>query len=377
MGFSQSDKSRNAFMLDGMLADDGYDWWWHSFTGVDAITGEEKSFFIEFFAINPELGGIDPVLGQSEQNQLLNKAPSYLMVKAGCWGEGKAQLHRFFGWENVKIIKDAPFSIEADDCYCDDYELRGSVIVSEEEAKQPEYMTDAGSMSWNLKVHKITPFNVGYGAGDLLRKMKAFEMYWHAEGMKTFYSGTVIMNGNLYIIKPENCYGYADKNWGESFTSPWVWLSSNDLYSKASGKRLLNSVFDIGGGCPVVFGKSLDRKLLGAMYYEGYEYEFNFSKFWTGTHTKFTTKETDDEFLWHVRQESVKALIDVRVRCKKEDMLLVNYEAPDGKKLHNKLWNGGTGKGQILLYEKHRGGLYMVDQIIARHVGCEYGEYDK
>jgi len=376
MGFSKSDKNRDGFMLDGMFADEGYDWWWHSFTGEDAITGEEKSFFIEFFTCNPELGGVDPVMGQAEANQLSGKKPSYLMVKAGCWGKNKAQLHRFFGWENVTIHKEAPFEVIADDCYLSEYEIRGSVVVSEYEAENhPENMSDAGSMSFDLKVHKITPFNVGYGAGNMLRKMKAFEMYWHAEGMKTFYSGTVIMNGVLYNVKPETCYGYADKNWGENFTSPWVWLASNDLISKASGKRLLNSVFDIGGGCPKVFGIPLEKKLLGAMFYEGYEYEFNFSKFWTGTHTKFTTKETEDEFLWHVRQESVKALIDIKVKCKKDDMLFVNYESPDGKKRHNKLWNGGNGKGQVMLYEKHPGGLYLVDQMIAGHVGCEYGEY--
>ena len=59
------------------------------------------------------------------------------------------------------------------------------------------------------------------------------------------------------------------------------------------------------------------------------------------------------------------------IRCDKKDMLLINYEAPDGKKLHNRLWNGGNGKGRVRLY--HRGRL--VDDIICRNVGCEYGEY--
>ena len=38
---------RNLFMLKGRYARRGYDWWWHSFTGVNAITGEEKAFFID------------------------------------------------------------------------------------------------------------------------------------------------------------------------------------------------------------------------------------------------------------------------------------------------------------------------------------------
>ncbi len=56
-------------------------------------------------------------------------------------------------------------------------------------------------------------------------------------------------------------------------------------------------------------------------------------------------------------------------------MLLVNYEAPNGKKLHNRLWNGGTGYGKIRLYRKHHGKLILIDEILAGHVGCEYGEY--
>ena len=57
-----SDLNRNIFMLKGVLAECGYDWWWHSFTGRHSITGEEKAFFIEFFTCNPALGGEEPIL---------------------------------------------------------------------------------------------------------------------------------------------------------------------------------------------------------------------------------------------------------------------------------------------------------------------------
>ena len=53
-------------------------------------------------------------------------------------------------------------------------------------------------------------------------------------------------------------------------------------------------------------------------------------------------------------------------------MLLVNYEAPNGEKRHNRLWNGGNGKGTVELY--HNGEL--VDRIRVENAGCEYGEYD-
>ena len=59
----------------------------------------------------------------------------------------------------------------------------------------------------------------------------------------------------------------------------------------------------------------------------------------------------------------------------KKDMLFVNYEAPDGSKRHNRLWNGGNGFGTVKLNEKRNGQLELVDEIEATHIGCEYGEY--
>ncbi len=363
-------------MLDGSFAVNGYDWWWHSFTGISDKTGKEKQFFIEFFACNPALGCDRPILGQLPQNKRLHIKPSYLMVKAGCWGEGKCQIHRFFPWSDVRIHKIEPYSVAADDCFASDDILRGRAEVGKIECgMHPEYMCDNGSMQWDLKLKKITAFNVGYGASEPLRMMKAFEMYWHAEGMKTLYSGYVIINGERFTVTPEHSFGYADKNWGRGFTSPWVWLSSNSLTSLVTGKRLTDSVFDIGGGCPKVYFVPLDRKLLSAFWYEGTPYEFNFSKFWTLTKTRFASKETDNEIFWYVHQENLDAGMITKVRCKKEDMLLVNYEAPDGSKRHNRLWNGGNGIGEIILYKKTDSGRKLIDKIRADRIGCEYGEY--
>ena len=38
------------------------------------------------------------------------------------------------------------------------------------------------------------------------------------------------------------------------------------------------------------------------------------------------------------------------VTCEKKDMLLVNYESPDGAKRHKRLWNGGNGIGTVQLF---------------------------
>ena len=62
-------------------------------------------------------------------------------------------------------------------------------------------------------------------------------------------------------------------------------------------------------------------------------------------------------------------------KCAKSDMLLINYESPDGMKRHTKLWNGGNGFGNIKLYNKKNNNL--IDDIDVYNLGCEYGEYGK
>ena len=374
--FNHHDLTRDACMLHGPLRRLGYDWWWHSLTARDAQTGEEKPFFFEFYVCNPALAEDTPVLGQLPENRANGKKPSYLMVKAGCWGEGKCQLHRFFAWKDVQMHADAPYEITAADCHASETALSGSISISREEAQaHPEWMCDAGQLSWNLTIDKQIAFNVGYGASKPLREAEAFAMYWHAEGMKSAYSGEIVFNGRTYVVTPETSYGYADKNWGRDFTSPWVWLSSNCLKSRLTGKVLSNSVFDIGGGRPKVYFVPLDRRLLGVFWYEGREFDFNFSKVHLHVKTTFSFDEAGDTVHWHVRQENTHAVMETEISCNKKDMLLINYEAPDGSKKHNRLWNGGNGWGTVRLYEKQGEETVLIDEIECTHVGCEYGEY--
>lgn len=371
--FSKHDISRNAFMLTKGFAKCGYDWWWHSFTGINDQTGEAQPFFIEFFICNPDLGGEFPIFGQLPENKAKNIRPSYLMIKVGTWGNNKKQIHNFYGWNEVTIDKNVPFFIKCKNAFLTENLTYGSVQLTSEEAIQhPEYMSDAGTFSWHLQIDKKIPFNVGYGASKPMRALQIFEMFWHAEGMKTEYTGSIELDGTKFTISPKDCYGYADKNWGKNFTSPWVWLSSNNLKSKITGKQLENSVFDIGGGRPKIGFIALKRQLLSAFYYEGTCYEFNFSKFWTGTRTIFDCKETDTEIVWHIEQRTWNTQMITDIACKKVDMLWVNYEAPTGEKRHNRLWNGGNGYGTIKLYKNH----HLIDEIEVKNVGCEYGEFD-
>ncbi|WEO76878.1 tocopherol cyclase family protein [Cryobacterium sp. SO2] len=369
---NRSDLERNHYMLTGRLGRRGYDWWWHSFTGHHAVTGEARAFFVEYFVINPAVSPAVVAFGQPPVGQI----PSYVMLKAGSWGAGslKKQLHAFHPVANATIATDR-LELSVGTARLTETHITGEVSHSQEEvAQHPEYMSDSGRMRWDLEIDKKLALNVGYGASAFFRRLNAFTMFWHAEGMKTLYRGTVTIDGEEYRVTPETSFGYADKNWGTDFTNPWVWLASSNLTRRSTGELLADSAIDIGGGTPEVFGVPIGGKLIVGFHHEGVDYDFNFSRFWTRSKTAYRCTETETEIVWHVTAENPSHALTVDVRCAKEEMLLVNYEAPDGGKRHTKLWNGGTGTGRIRLYEK-RGARTLVDDLDMRNIGCEYGAY--
>ena len=166
---NKSDLTRDAWMLKGPLAKRGYDWWWHSLTAENVVTGESKAFYIEFFTCNPALAQDKPVIVWNRpEAQKRGERPSYLMVNVGTWGREKAQLHRFFAWKDVRMSAVLPYEITAGDCLCSETHTKGSVVITAAEvAAHPEWMCDAGSMSWDLDIKKDVSFHVGYGAGKL------------------------------------------------------------------------------------------------------------------------------------------------------------------------------------------------------------------
>lgn len=374
---NKSDLSRDYFMLKGALAKKGYDWWWHSFTGYNRETGEERAFFIEYFVCNPSLGGRQAILGQLPENQEKNIRPSYALVKAGTWGKSPKQIHNFYPIAEFSCPSDS-LHVRIGDCTLSETHMKGRCAVTAHESLvHPEYMCDAGEMEWDITINKKIAYNVGYGASRFFRTLNAFEMFWHAEGIKTEYSGVVILNGVYYDIIPEKSYGYADKNWGKDFTSPWLWISSCNLKSLITGKTLYNSAVEIGGGRPKVFGLPLNRKLLIGMYYEGEMYEYNFSKFWTGARVSYEFSEGEKLNKWKVDASNRNSTMELNLQCPRDEMLLINYESPNGKKLHNRLWNGGNGYGNISLYKKQGMEKVLIDRMEIKNAGCEYGEYSQ
>jgi hypothetical protein len=372
---NKSDLSRDFYMLKGPLTKKGYDWWWHNFTGYRRETGEAKTFFVEYFVCNPALGGNKAILGQLPTNKAKDIKPSYALIKAGAWGNSPKQIHRFYPIADFSCPPDA-LDLKMGDCTLSETHMKGNCLVTPEEViAHPEYMCDAGEMSWDIKINKQIAYNVGYGASKLFRSINAFEMFWHAEGIKTEYSGEVVLDGVTYDIIPDKSFGYADKNWGSNFTSPWLWISSCNLRSLLTGKVLHNSAVEVGGGKPKVFGMPLEHKLLIGMYYEGKMYDYNFSRFWARPNVTFKFREGETYNTWSVISSNQYSFLELALECPKNEMIIINYESPDGQKRHNRLWNGGTGYGEIKLYRKQGKERALIDHIEMKNAGCEYGEY--
>ncbi|HPE88028.1 MAG TPA: tocopherol cyclase family protein [Spirochaetales bacterium] len=346
--------------------------------GTSEKTGERRPFFIEYYVINPGFGEAEPVAGQLPANKKAGKKPCYAMIKAGCWGTaGKAQLHNLYPVSAFSASRDG-MDLRIGEHTATETRIKGSVALSRAEADaHPEYMSDAGEMSWDLEAEKILRFSVGWGTSAFFRKLDAFNMYWHAAGMRTRYKGVIAFNGERFRVSPEDSFGYQDKNWGRDYTSPWVWLNCNCLKSRGTGKRLELSSLDVGGAQPVAFGISLPRRLLIALHYEGKFYEWNFSKFWTGSKQVFDCPVYDDRVEWNIDAWHGKAKVEIRFSCPRDTMLNVNYENPDGEKKHNQLWNGGYASGTVRLLERRGGEWAEVDVLEGELGGCEYGEYDR
>lgn len=358
--------AKNAFRLHRRTINRGYDWWWHSLIARNAVTGALKPFFIEYYVLNPGLWN-----GQIEWGEA-GKKPCYAMIKAGSWGHEKAQIHNFFG---IPDFYASPVKL-----HCrmgtnelDENQLKGSVSVStEESAGHPALMSDAGSMSWDLSVNRELTYDVGYGSSEICNRLNLFSMYWHVQGMRCRYQGVIVFNGQEYIVDTDCPPGYQDKNWGRDYTNPWIWLNCNHFTDNAT-QLGADASLDVGGGCPVVAGISLKRKILTAFWYNGKLYEFNFSKFWKYSRQKFKATEDSDHIRWEIVSVNRRHILEISFSCPKEYMLWVRYKNPDGLMNHRRLWNGGHASGTVILRRRRSG--EVIARLSGKLGGCEYGEY--
>lgn len=342
---------RNGYMLSENMRNDGYDWWWHCFYAKNNTTGESRPFFIEYYIINPGLGGDEPIFGQ-----LGNNKPSYVMIKAGTWGKDARQIHNFYGTNKFNASADL-MDIKIDDGQIigTDTRLVGSVSLSHEECDaHPEYMSQPGTMSWDLKVDKKSVYSVGYGNSELFRNLEAFTMFWHIHGLKAEFEGKVMYNNEEYEVIKGESYGYQDKNFGKDYTNPWLWLACNNFKDEKGNS--VDAAFDMGGGNPEAFGISLGTKILGVLLMDGKYYEYNFTKVLEKIRIRWGGGVDHENNKIHWKIDAKNYIMRHRIVVDFSNPLdwcfKVNYENPRGEWNHKNCYNGGHAEGTIKVFRR-------------------------
>ena len=207
-----SDLTRNSCILQGSFARKGYMRWWHSFSGINVQTGKARTFFVEFFIINPGLGSSRPILGQHPYYRKRGMKPSYVMIKAGAFpdenGEDGRQLHVFYPISSLQTAgsplvmqvstqaaDEKSYSaegIQEGTCFYSENKLTGFVSVTPGKARHRSLMTDGGYMKWELEVSKAASCHTGILGGRLFQALHLLDSYWHGEGIRSFFRGSVI-----------------------------------------------------------------------------------------------------------------------------------------------------------------------------------------
>lgn len=374
---NRADTARNAYVLSGSLSKKGYLRWWHSFQGTNTLTGDSRTFFIEYFIMNPGLGGDTPIWGLHPYYRKNKMKPSYFLVKAGVLPSAKGgdgvQLHRFFSISELSQTKQ-PFTLQAEDCFYSENRISGSVEVSDSEASHKFLQTDAGIMEWNLEVLKTIACHTGFIANPIFTALNALESFWHGEGIQCYYRGKVTLNGQEYLVTTDNCFGYADKHWGRNYNYPWLQFASCHLFSEKTGRQLKHSALAIDGCCPKLLFLPLRRKINLQLTYTGEDFDFTFANLIKIPRIAWDSRGKKGHLIWHIKAQNRDVMLKLSISTRTRAMMPMNYETTAGKRYRQPILCGGLGMGWVEIYRRTPDGPQLIDKLTIRDALCEFQE---
>ena len=388
-----ANKKYNKYMLKGSLRKNGFDRWRLVTNGINSITGEERTFFIEFYIVNPALNtdeytlGYKSTLKTSEEDlqyalagtlsansaaEEIIKQPSFVMVKAGCLGTNGKHINTYFPSSKFEvghkefIIRAVTDRLAAGGgegaCVLSDRSTRGKVQVSYADLNiQPELLCNHGKMEWDLQYRIFDSYDDCFAGVN---------SNWTVPGAKVQFSGTIILDGEEYNVYPKNSFGYIDKEWGKEFNEPFFHLSTSNMTSSITGKPLEDSFFIVhgesNGALSVIARIEGQDHVFLAENKKKFEQSFNF--------TQCPKDEEGEKVHWSVSVSNKKYVIDLEIFCNTNSMFVRDYECPSGNRKLMKILGGGTGIGSIKLFQRIKKNLVQLEEATVNNTLCEYGQ---
>lgn len=377
-------KTNNYKLTKTSLKKCGFDRWRYVFNAVNATSGEERCFFIEISVLNPLLNSDRVVLYESQNENVKpadlqaalagnidldggegKTAPSYCCVCVGILGRNPRRLTRYIPVCEFSFKKNE-FNIKTDACIFSENSLSGVQEVTRADCRRLPQGTrsDAGKMEWNLKYEKI------FDSAPVSSK-KTF--FWYAGGIKTQFSGRVIFDGEEFLISPDNSFGYADKAWGSEMPCPFLHINSSRMTSIFTGKIMRDSAFALEcdlEGKVVVLSKFGEKEFSFGPKKKIKKYESS----WRCVQSP--SNSGGEELHWSVSINSKKYILDVDVFSAVNELIIKDYDMPQGEGALLKIVSGASATGEIRLYRQIKKSLELIQHAKIVSAVAEYGVKD-
>ncbi|WP_392486481.1 hypothetical protein ACER0A_006200 [Haloimpatiens sp. FM7315] len=329
-----------------------YKYWWHFFVGINSKTGEKKSFFIQYYAVNPKESSLNPKFTE----------PSYAMVRAGTWGEDKAQVSNFYGGDYFNVLDYKEKEIAIGHCIvCDNY-LKGDVYLGSNSSKMhKEFMCQSGSFNWNLKKESRYANSLLNNHLNVALKIDEFD---------TKYSGYIKYNEEEYKVIPEECSGYEYKIYANASFDFWNKVTCLNLENQ-NGDRKSGSI-SVLNYCPVVFGKKLsDEVLVNLNLKNDNDKDLNFV-YKKSSITKIQCIEKDDVIEFNLEAEDEKSKLEVKFIDKKDNMIRLCYKEIEEFQGSKGTLNSGKAKGFVKVFEKQEDKVVLKYNYLGKMCNLQY-----
>lgn len=378
----------NRYLLKHSFKKNGFDVWRFFINSFNSTTGEQCTFFLEYYVVNPALSPKECVLGFKSR---VNKSaadlqyalagtvsvedvnleqyvqPSFVMVRAGCLGRGGKVVSSYFPSSEVTFNKkDVIFSAGEGDkvCLITENAIKGNVSVSYSELQEKsELLCNAGSIDWDLRYDRKISFDEVYRNKNI---------NWAPVGTFTVFAGSIHYDGAEYRVLPKSSFGYIDKNWGRDFVSPFFHIHCSNLNSTITGRMLENSCFVVQGEydeCVSILAKIEDRIIT---------FPVDKKKKFSITYNclEMPEDETGVKLHWTVSVHDKNYVLDIDIFCKAEEMLVRDFESPGGERKVLKILGGRTDTGELRLYKCIRKNLELLEHANVSGAVCEYGNIE-